>query len=328
MKCEDAWRALEAEPAGVDPRNIQRRLFGESAVDLFAGLRLPEKSRWLRLEVAAAAGEDFEDIPAARSIDHTVTTYGTRTSFTLELTDRAATDIFEALANDIAGSAAKEKDDRAAVANWNSRLSRWQRLLQRSPTGLSPERQRGLYGELWTVRNLLCPEFPTGQVVAAWSGPEGGHHDFQFQKGSLEVKTCAANQPQVVTINGERQLDETGTESLHLIYLSLEINRNSGETLLDIVGECRELANAAGVQTLYDECLFAAGFVPSHSARYSRVGYTLRENRIFRVGSGFPKIVEKDLPEGVGRLRYALTISACLPFEVPKAEFTTMVAGE
>jgi Putative PD-(D/E)XK family member, (DUF4420) len=163
--------------------------------------------------------------------------------------------------------------------------------------------------------------------VRAWQGPTRSRHDFQLPLTSLEVKSCAANQPQVVTINGERQLDEVGTPALHLAHVSLDVHHNGPESLPEMVASVRELVDGSGVEVELEDRLLESGYLDLHASRYDGTGYTLRESRFFRVGPGFPRLVEADLPDGVGGLRYTLAIAACAGFEVDEEAVEKLIGG-
>jgi hypothetical protein len=237
-------------------------------------------------------------------------------AYSLELTDRAAADLFAVLTEDLVEAVAASGDGREAVGIWTGRIARWQRLLRRAPHGLGPELQRALMAELWVLREVVAPAAGAAAAVRAWQGPTSSRHDFQLPLTSLEVKSCAANQPQVVTINGERQLDEVGTPALHLAHISLDVHHNGPESLPEMVTSVRELVLGSGAEVELEDRLMESGYLELHAGRYAGTGYTLRESRFFRVVPGFPRITEADLPDGVGGLRYALAIAACAGFEV------------
>jgi hypothetical protein len=55
--------------------------------------------------------------------------------------------------------------------------------------------------------------------------------DLQGRSWAVEAKTTSTNNPQKVTINGERQLDETLLENLFLYHFSVEVSSANGLTL-------------------------------------------------------------------------------------------------
>jgi hypothetical protein len=57
--------------------------------------------------------------------------------------------------------------------------------------------------------------------------------------------------------------------------------------------------------------LLEYGYADVHRYRYDHTRYTVRELWVLEVADGFPRITELDLPEGVGRVRYQLSLTAC-----------------
>jgi hypothetical protein len=234
----------------------------------------------------------------------------------LQLDEAGADDVFTALVADVARSTAGADDDEAAVRIFIGRLGRWMRLLQRETQGLSGERQRGLYAELWFIRERLAPVAGLVEAVHAWQGPSGAPHDFQTASGSIEIKSTATNQPQVIRISSERQLDETGTPALRLLHVSLDVHRDSGESLPEMVASLRAALAGGPVVALFEDRLLDAGFADVHATQYAHTGYTLREANFFELGEEFPRITEHSLPPGIGQVSYTLSVAACLPFRI------------
>jgi hypothetical protein len=58
-------------------------------------------------------------------------------------------------------------------------------------------------------------------VLHSWVGVDKALRDFQGSSWALEVKTTSTNNPQKVTINSERQLDETLLENLFCFIFRL-----------------------------------------------------------------------------------------------------------
>jgi len=320
MKLAALWAEL-----GVSPPSgtavARRRLPTSTAIDLNITLSHPGPVRGLALTVADHALAGALTLPSTRGLEHRryAATTPDRTTLELRLTDPAANDLFVGLATDVARATAKAADDRDAVGVWLSRITRWQRLLARAPNGLGPERQRGLYAELEVLRSDLLERVGIAAGVEGWQGPLGGH-DFQLHGGAFEVKGSAAHEPQVVMVNSERQLDTIGTDSLHLVHVSLDIHQHAGETLPGIVDILREHAAETGAEDLLEERLIDAGYVDAHRSHYESTGYTVREKLFLQVRAGFPRIIESDLAEGVGGVSYSLVIAACVDFEVARIQ--------
>lgn len=314
---ETIWLEMEAEPPPAIG-SARRRVFGGAHADLNVTLTLPGPVRGLALTVGDEHVPSGFELPATRELVHrqTPARQAGRTVLELRLTDASANDIFVALAGDVAARAASAEDDEQAVGQWVSRITRWQRLLAMAPRGLGGERQRGLYAELRFLRDRLLPVVGIEAATFGWEGPRGGH-DFQLVGGAFEVKSAASHQPQVMKIASERQLDETGTDGLHLVHHSLDVHQNAAESLPDIVGEISAIVAGTAAEDEFADRLMQSGYSEVHRRRYEATGYTVREEFFFEVVPGFPRLVEAGLPEGVGGVSYSVVVDVCMPFRSP-----------
>jgi hypothetical protein len=177
--------------------------------------------------------------------------------------------------------------------------------------------RRGLFGELYVLKRLLDAGLPALSVVSAWTGPLHSHQDFQFPDTAIEVKTTSAKQPQSLPITSERELDPTGVGHLFLVHTSLDERRGGqGDTLISMADRVRaDVGNDARATTLLDQLLLTAGLLTDHRSVYDEPHYSIRECRMFTVGDGFPCITERDLPPGVGDVRYLIQTGALPQFE-------------
>lgn len=319
MRYEDIWAELEAgEGAGAG--HLVRRIHPESRTDLFLAVEKPGNRRILSLAVSPESSEDLDDLPAGRAIQSRLQhdPHADRTQLQLVLIDPMSADIFGVLVSDIAAAVAPSANDRDAVAHWVARLQRWQRLLSSlGAEGLSSERQRGLYAELWLLRKHLLEWLGAARAVTGWTGPRGASHDFELDRAAVEVKSTAGKQHQVLRIASERQLDGTGTEQLLLFHLSIDVRQGEGESLVDAVNDARDTLATTAAASVFEERLLLAGYAAAHEPRYRRTAYAIREQNFFQVVQGFPRLTETDLPIGVGDLRYSVAVSECRRFGVP-----------
>ncbi|EBK2060139.1 PD-(D/E)XK motif protein, partial [Salmonella enterica subsp. enterica serovar Typhi] len=53
--------------------------------------------------------------------------------------------------------------------------------------------------------------------------------------------------------------------------------------------------------------------------------YSIREYNLFKVSHGFPRIIENDLIEGVGDVKYSVMISQCKQYLVPENAVLNMI---
>jgi len=326
---ETLWAELETA-GGDGAGHLVRRIHPESVTNLFLAVAKPDNRRKLQLNVDAAAADALHDVPTGRGIEtrlHDIQD-GARTQVELVLMDPSSADIFGALVEDVAGAVAPSEDDRAAVSAWVARLRRWQRLLATlSPDGLSAERQRGLYAELWLLRHRFVAQLGAEATVNAWTGPDAASHDFEFSRGAVEVKSTAGKRHQVLRMASERQLDDTGVDALFLFHLSLDVRQGEGETLVQAVGAARSQLEGTPAAATLEERLLAAGYSGAHEPRYRRTAYTPREQSFFHVTDDFPRLTEADLPPGVGDVRYSVAVSEAAHWTVPAETVMATLSG-
>ncbi len=322
MTFEDIWRDQEEGAGGVGGGCVARRVYPHSPADLRLAVEKPSNTRLLLLRVAASVLATPREFP--RSLGFEVRRVfepvdGRRyVRLIIRLASPSFRDVFTSLAEDVACRVARAAGDAEAVRILAERLERWQAFLKQHPAeGLAEEARQGLYGELWFLSRHAIPHLGPRAAVSAWKGPGGAAQDFQLPRLAIEVKTSAARQHQTLTISNERQLDATGVDRLMIFHLSLDSRDGGGEPLPEMVRSVRDLVAAdAAAAAAFEEALFEAGYLDCHATLYERTGYTVRESNFFDVAGDFPRIVEADLRNGVGDVRYTISVAECRNYRV------------
>lgn len=316
---EQLWVELEAAVPGVG--HVKRRVHPESNRDIFLGVEQPAGSRMMLMPIGEDAVRGFEELPETKCLELRLERPGdddADVNLKLVLTDSSFADVFDALVDDVSDSVAASGSEAVAATVFVERLHHWQRFLTRvGPQGLTPEQQRGLYGELTFLDKVLVPIVGGARAVDMWTGPAGTNQDFQAPKCAVEVKTSMTAQAQNLRIASERQLDGTGVAQLFLYHLSLDVRQQGqGESLGDLVDQVRtRLGSSSHALERFESLLLEAGYA-RHLAHLYANKYSARDSTLFAVDEGFPRLVEADLPDGVGNVRYSVAVSACAAFEV------------
>lgn len=313
MKVSQIWAELDAEAAAEG--RFRRRIHQESVADLYLVVEKPANTRALLIDVDLS-GVDLGELPHGRGLDmRRVPATSGGEALELVLSRPSFADLFDTLVTDVAKAAADGVDKADVAARVTDRVRRWQIFLRGNSNGLTPERQRGLFGELFFLRSILLGAVPTLAAVQAWVGPSGAPQDFSFGEAAVEVKTTTGAQPQQLRIASERQLDTTALKHLAVYQLSLDARDGAGQSLPDLVAEVRKRLKDQPASDLFGDRLFDAGYLDAQAVQY-RTGYTVRAAGIFLVGDNFPRLVEADCPEGVGDVVYSISVSALGPFAV------------
>ena len=327
MTIEELWKEIEAEAAADDGAAwVLQRATATPGHPLLVALEPATRIRTLLLPAAKSEVPPRRDWPECRGLELQMVSIAGATHLAVRLRDAASADVFTALAEDVAPRVAAATRTVDAVAALLGRLRRWQQFLAAAQVGLSREEERGLWGELHTLKTHLIPALSPVDAVAAWKAGSAAHQDFQCPAGALEVKTTAAKQPQSVRITSERQLDDTGVGALFLHVVAVDEREVApaatapGTSLPGLVGELRlTLANTA-TTAVFEDRLMECGYFDLHAPRYEGRRRTVRSEQTFRVVAGFPRLTESVLPPGVGDTSYAVSLAACLPFSTTTPE--------
>jgi Putative PD-(D/E)XK family member, (DUF4420) len=334
MKIEDVWNLLEQDVSNNTSGYLTRRILPEVNYDVYLAIEKPSNTRLLILRVRGALLDRKTTYPSSRSfvVNRIALQQDNEEYATLQLVlnNPRHKDIFTTLVQDIVDSLALVSEERAAVSEFITRLKRWQTFLEKNnPEGLSEIAQQGLYGELWFLRQVVFPNLESVKGIRCWTGPKATPQDFQFPGCAVEVKTTSTKQHQTLSIASERQLDDTGIGTIVLLHLSLDLRQEQGETLPEIVASVLSLvAHDAIAKDELENLLFEVGYLDIHTTRYEKTGYIIREHNYFKVGTDFPRIIESDLRNGIGDVRYTISVAECKRFLIAESEVIALIGGQ
>lgn len=223
-------------------------------------------------------------------------------------------DIFSCLCENVINALYRCSSIKEAVKTFVNTLLYWKSLFDISRTkGLSKEEQQGLYGELHFLE--MCLKHKPDrllEILQSYVGCNRALRDFQGKNWALEVKTTASNSRQELTINGERQLDDSLIEKLFLYHCLVDASQNSGESLIDIIHSIRGLIHLNPyLVSLFNSKLFEAGYNDEDENLYRNKYYKIRNDSFYHIHGDFPRICENELRQGVENLTYSITTAQC-----------------
>jgi Putative PD-(D/E)XK family member, (DUF4420) len=324
QQLEQLWTSLTAAGAGAgELGRRRRRVIADSCHDCFLAVSFPGLHRLL----SVVTDGDPPRAPTSRPltsgvqlVQGTEPTSG-RPTMDIVLRDDSHSDIFTALVADLLSLLARSDKPGTSGKLLLARLEDWRRLLATVSTqGLAAEQQRGLFGELSVLRDVLLPEVGSAAILA-WTGPDRQLQDFQFPDGAIEVKTASGNSAEIVRIANERQLDSDAAGQLYLITLALDARREGpGLTLPDLVDDLRGEMQPLGMAAEFEQRLNIGGYLETQAHLYSDRSYAVRQRLVHAVTGSFPRITEHDLPDGVSDVSYTLDLHAASAFRTSEPE--------
>lgn len=322
------WKELEeSHNPEIQYGVLMRRISPDISHDIFLGLEKTTSKRMLLFRVNKIEAIPFEQLPDFRGFEISALKFPDEKPDTiiisLGLNDQLYSDIFSALCEDLFMIASREPDQQNMVRYIKERLLQWKQFLEvNGSQGLSPEAQRGLYGELRFLRDILIKHLNITEAVRCWQGPLRKNQDFQIAGIGIEVKTSIAKQHQKIHISNELQLDDSNLDDLYLYFISLAETSNLGETLPEIIDSIRKMIDLNnGPVSEFEDLLFNAGYLDKYRNKYNKTGYHDRDIIIFYIEKGFPRIVENDLKSGIGDVHYSIDLSACMGYRIKKMNF-------
>lgn len=313
MKIDTIWEELEKDES-FQTGLLYKRYSAKVKPDVFVALRAPEKFRCISFRISSSFNFDTTQLNKLRDIKLEILNdekNPNKQFLLILLLNTQYKDIFSTLCEDLIYGVSEINDENILIDRLVDRLVKWQSLFEKlGHQGLSDDAQRGLFGELYFLRKYLSKSSDYIKCINTWMGPENAIQDFQFSNWAVEVKTTHGKNHQKIHINNERQLDDSIIPNIFLYHLSLDIRMGFGETLNFIIEDISHLLNDNSIATNHFKLkLMEYGYFDKHKNIYDDQGYTIRKENIYSVFGDFPRITEKQIPIGVGDVKYSIILT-------------------
>lgn len=302
------WNELNSD-ASDGPRIVRR--VASSPTGLWFGESRPKRLKEFGIEAPLSQRDSnfVASLPKMKGIDfYFESQFSDETcALWLRAADPSFNDQFPVIVEDLMNLISDNRSS-SVVEMVTARLLYWQKFFSRNIRSLSREDQIGLFGELCLLMELQ-KRMPKVNVLDHWQGPLGGSQDFSFPNVSIEVKSTTSNQPRVVKISSEFQL-QTPQQALFLLLMRLEeTTGDAGITLPMLIDQIRELYvdNTISLD-LFEELLMDYGYFEILREEYP-MQLSLVEMQLFQVTESFPKIVPEDLDLGIEKVTYQLLLN-------------------
>jgi hypothetical protein len=242
------------------------------------------------------------------------------------LDDKSHESIFYELCLDITKAASLCKSVEEAVKICLNRTKQWQRMM-RSTSVLSRELQMGLIGELLVLDRFLLGYMPAEKALHSWVGPFGAPRDFDLGSLKIESKTRSSGTPHEIKISSELQLELSGSAALvlHVIELEESSGHPRSYSVKELVQQIRSrfIATDSVSLELFDERIDAVGLLMTDD--YSAQKWIDYETELFQVTDMFPKLVPKEIPNPISKVRYSIDLDFCKEFSIDEVTLRDFV---
>lgn len=248
-------------------------------------------------------GVEIQVLPA---IDHS--------ELVIILLENDLSDIFSYFIEDIINDLITINEENIALLKISSKVNYWKRLFSKI-TGdiLTPQQQRGLYGELFFLNELIEINADKSFIINGWHGPLGANQDFFYNGLAVEVKTSKSNKP-TIKISNEYQLDSTGLNELYVQFYKLNEYQGGSETLYRLICGIREQLNS-DMLIQFNEKIEILGINPETEEEYNNISYSVGFERTYQITDNFPRIIRNTLNEAISAVSYEIEPKLCAEFE-------------
>jgi hypothetical protein len=328
---DNLWQELTSELRS-DTGIVRRRIQMPNGANVFIAMLSPSGLPALLVET------DCNNVPSTINVNcqgftlksgqNQLSDLLTSTCLLLELADSKFRDVFLVLVKDILNKMYAANSESQSVRTFLSQLSRWQGFFNKhGQTGLTTQEQHGLWGELWALKNVLATNIGLSTSILAWEGPEGANQDFAFDDLICEVKTSVSPPHEKFQVSNVLQLDSSSSTVFIVLFLAIETRQSTLCTLSQLVEEIRSVVAETNPQLLdiFNTKLIHYGYLKIHEEYYNKTGYLLRHSILYLVSDDFPRILEKDLPNGVGDVKYSISNAACTGFVIESEKIKELI---
>lgn len=269
-------------------------------------------------DIPSDAAPNKKDLPELIGIRTAVFSSGGSAKLVFTLNDTQDWGIFLALCTDLIHASEKAESPASAVKIILRRLVRWREFLKRPRNeAMTEAKLKGLIGELLFLENPLATKFGWDYAVSFWKGPEGAPQDFAVHNTAVEVKCQAGSSRPFIEITSVEQLNAQLPRFFLAVQTLASADKNdvSGFTLNSLVSRLRAgMADASNAsQEVFETLLFQAGYLPLPD--YDEKSFQLVCTHSFEVRESFPRLKADDIPDGVEKISYQLSLDAIAPFE-------------
>ncbi|MED5018462.1 PD-(D/E)XK motif protein [Paenibacillus chibensis] len=301
-------RVLTAENsiifAGVDTASMTRQLYIDLGFDSWETDQLKALPKWRGISIQI---EYYEKLALLRGHYFLV----------LKQEVEHGTEIFEVILQNVVDHLLLKEQDESIFSVIYKVLDRWRVFFQKGGyRKLTEEQQRGLFGELWYIKDWLN-RFPNSPplIIEQWEGPTSGRIDFKHSKRGVEIKTAINKLNKTIKISNENQLRLTNAvTSIHLYVCFIEPSKSHGISLHSLVSEIRKKIAGRSDRILlkFNDLLEDLRFKEDD---YTEDYYFVDKVEVYEATVNFPRILQEDLPKGISHVSYSIDLAHCTDFQ-------------
>lgn len=236
----------------------------------------------------------------------------------LVLKNKSNLEIFYILCKDICAAIFKGNNSENIAKDLVIRLKKWEDLLSKGKKKhISLEVEKGLFGELFILKEIITPKFGIKKAILNWTGPEFDKQDFIINENLIEVKTYSTNKGRKVYISSPEQLLFSNIQKLYLVAVEI-IDFEKGKTLQQLIEEISSsLEEYPELIDIFEMKIINYGYIKEINLDELHK-FEVNSTQIYKVDNTFPQINLANIPLGVSSVKYSIELEACEKNKIEK----------
>ena len=230
------------------------------------------------------------------------------------LSDNART-VYYSFCSNLVQSVMNTDSEERALSLLKNRFMIWKALFKsESSSKESIDVLRGLYGELYFLKNYLLVKYDNAKTLLSWSGPDSTSKDFSLTEMWYEVKTIGSNEP-TVKISSITQLTSNTNGFLAVIRTEQMSSEYSGNDccIADLIDSILNILSDEHLESIMLNKV--SSYCKNSSDSFSAVRFNVNSVKIYRVEPGFPRITVDEVPyTAITNVSYEIAVAALEPF--------------
>ena len=284
-------------------------LSSKCAAEIFLGVN-SLKNHCMLLSLPKSYNLDFNTIKKERI---SITFYSQQHLLVLELHDNLYYDIFDDLIVSLYYAIKDIKEVDKYTRKIIQTFNRWSDFFEDESTYLlSKEEVKGLYGELYVLKNMITESSSSSidEILSSWRGLYDGPYDFVTDIKNIEVKTKTLTK-NTVNISSEYQLENENNKGIELLVLSVKEDIINGMSVRQLVEKIKTLVfTKSGDFSIVLKSLRQKHITQKNIIQYDNHRFIALEQIVYNCNCGdFPRLVQSNTHSSITKIRYSLELT-------------------
>lgn len=224
--------------------------------------------------------------------------------------------VFCSFGEDLISSVCNEYNETTALSKLRLRYLTWLALFRKTRTPLSPEKAKGLFGELYFLKNVMLKKYDIDKTINSWSGPDYLVKDFAVDEYWYEIKTISCSGT-VVKISSLQQLSSDIEGKLVVIKVEEMADAYKGKdsSINELIQYIISVIELNDTKDMFLDKLANIGY--DFSDELGNKKYNVANLEYYLVDDKFPALRESDVKsEAINNVGYELILKLLIDYLV------------